>query len=175
MPLNPRYWPTFNLADTFLVTGFIVIALVIWLLFERRRARKVYEAVSALPPGLLGRLPDDGSVLSASALTSGGAAPGQGGFGTAVLDRFLAGGALHHIHLNDRNRRAPGQGEDRFAPILAALARHGGFDALDRPRHRTAPWQPREHQHEPGRTPAARRTRWVTPASASAPPGSAPT
>ncbi len=58
------------------------------LLFERRRARKVYEAVSALPPGLLGRLPDDGSVPSVSALTSGGAAPGQGGFGTAVLDRF---------------------------------------------------------------------------------------
>ncbi|TDH60211.1 sugar phosphate isomerase/epimerase [Dankookia rubra] len=42
----------------------------------------------------------------------------------AVLDRFLPTGALHHVHLNDRNRRAPGQGEDRFAPILAALARH---------------------------------------------------
>lgn len=43
----------------------------------------------------------------------------------ALLDRFLPTGMLHHIHLNDRNRRAPGQGEDRFAPILAALARHG--------------------------------------------------
>ncbi|WP_431271420.1 sugar phosphate isomerase/epimerase family protein [Dankookia sp. P2] len=42
----------------------------------------------------------------------------------AVLDRFLPSGALHHIHLNDRNRRAPGQGEDRFALVLAALARH---------------------------------------------------
>jgi sugar phosphate isomerase/epimerase len=44
---------------------------------------------------------------------------------TAVLDRFLPTGHLRHIHLNDRNRRAPGQGEDRFGPILATLARHG--------------------------------------------------
>ena len=43
----------------------------------------------------------------------------------ALLDRWLPGGLLAHVHLNDRNRRAPGQGEDRFAPVLAALARHG--------------------------------------------------
>jgi sugar phosphate isomerase/epimerase len=42
-----------------------------------------------------------------------------------VLDRFLPTGLLAHIHLNDRNRRAPGQGEDRFGPILTALRRHG--------------------------------------------------
>ena len=36
-------------------------------------------------------------------------------------------GKLAHIQLNDRNRRAPGQGEDRFAPILAAL-RDIGYD-----------------------------------------------
>ena len=29
------------------------------------------------------------------------------------------------MQLNDRNRRAPGQGGDRFAPVLAALLRHG--------------------------------------------------
>jgi D-psicose/D-tagatose/L-ribulose 3-epimerase len=29
------------------------------------------------------------------------------------------------VQLNDRNRRGPGQGEDRFAPILAALQRQG--------------------------------------------------
>ncbi|TCZ66075.1 sugar phosphate isomerase/epimerase family protein [Roseicella aquatilis] len=58
-------------------------------------------------------------------------AAGQGGEGgeaeavPALLDRFLPTGLLHHIHLNDRNRRAPGQGEDRFGPILAALDRHG--------------------------------------------------
>jgi D-psicose/D-tagatose/L-ribulose 3-epimerase len=43
----------------------------------------------------------------------------------ALLDRHLPGGRIAHIHLNDRNRRAPGQGEDRFGPILAALRRHG--------------------------------------------------
>ncbi|HYZ33514.1 MAG TPA: TIM barrel protein [Crenalkalicoccus sp.] len=43
----------------------------------------------------------------------------------ALLDRFLPSGLLAHIHLNDRNRRAPGQGRDRFTPILAALRRHG--------------------------------------------------
>ena len=42
----------------------------------------------------------------------------------ALLDRWLPGGWLAHIHLNDRNRRAPGQGSDRFAPILATLRRH---------------------------------------------------
>jgi sugar phosphate isomerase/epimerase len=44
---------------------------------------------------------------------------------TELLDRHLPGGHLAHIHLNDRNRRAPGQGADRFGPILATLARHG--------------------------------------------------
>ncbi len=44
---------------------------------------------------------------------------------TVLLDRWLPTGKLAHIHLNDRNRRAPGQGSDRFAPILATLRRHG--------------------------------------------------
>ncbi len=44
----------------------------------------------------------------------------------ALLRRHLPSGLIAHIHLNDRNRRAPGQGEDRFAPILAAL-RQGGY------------------------------------------------
>lgn len=44
----------------------------------------------------------------------------------ALLRRHLPSGLIAHIHLNDRNRRAPGQGEDRFAPILAAL-REGGY------------------------------------------------
>ncbi len=43
----------------------------------------------------------------------------------ALLDRWLPTGWLAHIHLNDRNRRAPGQGTDHFAPIVAALRRHG--------------------------------------------------
>ena len=44
---------------------------------------------------------------------------------TALLERHLPGGQIAHIHLNDRNKRAPGQGEDRFGPILATLAAHG--------------------------------------------------
>ena len=29
------------------------------------------------------------------------------------------------MQVNDRNRRGPGQGGDSFAPLLAALVRHG--------------------------------------------------
>jgi D-psicose/D-tagatose/L-ribulose 3-epimerase len=40
-----------------------------------------------------------------------------------LIDRWLPGGQVAHIHLNDPNRRAPGQGELRFGPVLAALQR----------------------------------------------------
>lgn len=43
----------------------------------------------------------------------------------ALLDRWLPTGLLGHIHLNDRDRGAPGQGGDRFGPVLAALRHHG--------------------------------------------------
>jgi sugar phosphate isomerase/epimerase len=43
----------------------------------------------------------------------------------ALIDRVWPSGRLVHVQLNDRNRRGPGQGEDRFAPILAALQRQG--------------------------------------------------
>jgi len=43
----------------------------------------------------------------------------------ALVDRWLPSGVLAHVQLNDRNRRGPGQGEQRFAPLFAALARHG--------------------------------------------------
>lgn len=43
----------------------------------------------------------------------------------AVLERWLPSGLLGHVQLNDRNRRGPGQGDDRFAPVLAVLLRHG--------------------------------------------------
>jgi len=43
----------------------------------------------------------------------------------ALIDRVWPSGQLVHVQLNDRNRRGPGQGEDRFAPILAALQRRG--------------------------------------------------
>ena len=42
----------------------------------------------------------------------------------ALLERWLPKGVIAHVQLNDRNRRGPGQGEQRFAPIFAALKRH---------------------------------------------------
>lgn len=42
----------------------------------------------------------------------------------AVFERWLPGGHIAHVHFNDRNRRGPGQGEDSFAPVLAALQRY---------------------------------------------------
>ncbi len=45
-----------------------------------------------------------------------------------LVARWLPSGLIAHVQLNDRNRRGPGQGEDRFAPILRALAR-GGYDS----------------------------------------------
>jgi len=41
-----------------------------------------------------------------------------------LIDRWLPTGLIGHVQLNDRNRRGPGQGEDRFAPVLAALKRN---------------------------------------------------
>ena len=43
----------------------------------------------------------------------------------ALIDRWLPTGLLAHIQVNDRNRRGPGQGGDRFAPVFAALRRNG--------------------------------------------------
>ena len=45
----------------------------------------------------------------------------------ALIERWLPTGLVAHIQLNDPNRRAPGQGEMAFGPVLAAL-RQGGWD-----------------------------------------------
>lgn len=42
----------------------------------------------------------------------------------ALIERWLPTGLVAHLQVNDRNRRGPGQGEDRFAPVFAALKRH---------------------------------------------------
>ncbi|MBC7802771.1 MAG: sugar phosphate isomerase/epimerase [Candidatus Parcubacteria bacterium] len=41
-----------------------------------------------------------------------------------LIDIWLPRGMIAHVQVNDRNRRGPGQGEQRFAPLLAALLRH---------------------------------------------------
>ncbi|HYG55171.1 MAG TPA: sugar phosphate isomerase/epimerase family protein [Burkholderiales bacterium] len=43
----------------------------------------------------------------------------------ALVERWLPRGVIAHVQVNDRNRRGPGQGEQRFAPLFAALRRHG--------------------------------------------------
>jgi D-psicose/D-tagatose/L-ribulose 3-epimerase len=42
-----------------------------------------------------------------------------------LIDTWLPTGLVAHLQANDPNRRAPGQGDLRFAPIFAALRRHG--------------------------------------------------
>jgi D-psicose/D-tagatose/L-ribulose 3-epimerase len=51
----------------------------------------------------------------------------------AVLDRWLPTGRIAHVQVNDRNRRGPGEGDDRFAPVFAALkrARYDGIVAVE--------------------------------------------
>jgi D-psicose/D-tagatose/L-ribulose 3-epimerase len=42
----------------------------------------------------------------------------------SLVDRWLPTGLIAHVQVNDPNRRGPGQGDMKFAPILAALKRH---------------------------------------------------
>jgi D-psicose/D-tagatose/L-ribulose 3-epimerase len=48
----------------------------------------------------------------------------------SLIDRWLPTGLIAHIQVNDPNRRGPGQGEMKFAPILAALKRHDYAGAI---------------------------------------------
>lgn len=43
----------------------------------------------------------------------------------ALVERWVPKGVIAHVQVNDRNRRGPGQGEQRFAPLFNALLRHG--------------------------------------------------
>ena len=45
----------------------------------------------------------------------------------------MPSGLVAHVQFNDRNRRGPGQGDDRFAPIVKALREAGyhGWIAME--------------------------------------------
>jgi sugar phosphate isomerase/epimerase len=60
------------------------------------------------------------TMLDVSAAGNGEVEPAD-----ALLEHWLPSGLVAHVHLNDRNRRGPGQGRDRFGPILAVLLRQG--------------------------------------------------
>ncbi len=51
----------------------------------------------------------------------------------ALAARWLPRGMIAHIHLNDPNKRAPGQGRLRFGPLLSTLRRleYGGWLAVE--------------------------------------------
>jgi len=50
-----------------------------------------------------------------------------------AIRRWMPTGLVAHVQFNDRNRRGPGQGDDRFAPIVRALREsgYGGWIAME--------------------------------------------
>jgi len=50
-----------------------------------------------------------------------------------AIRRWWPTGLMAHIQLNDRSKRGPGQGNDKFAPVLAALReqRYDGWIAME--------------------------------------------
>ena len=50
-----------------------------------------------------------------------------------AIRRWMPTGLVAHVQFNDRNRRGPGQGDDRFAPVVQALRETGyaGWIAME--------------------------------------------
>jgi sugar phosphate isomerase/epimerase len=50
-----------------------------------------------------------------------------------AIRRWMPSGLVCHVQFNDRNKRGPGEGEDRFAPVVKALreTRYGGWIAME--------------------------------------------
>jgi sugar phosphate isomerase/epimerase len=42
----------------------------------------------------------------------------------ALVERWLPRGMIAHVQVNDRNRRGPGQGEQRFATLFSSLKKY---------------------------------------------------
>jgi sugar phosphate isomerase/epimerase len=68
-----------------------------------------------------------GSPAIATMLDAKSAALSETAGAPELLARWLPEGMIRHVQLNDRNRRGPGQGSDRIAPIVSALL-DGGYD-----------------------------------------------
>ena len=67
------------------------------------------------------------SAALATMLDTKSAALAESTSATELVRRWLPSGSIGHVQLNDRNRRGPGQGCDRFASVLRALI-DGGYD-----------------------------------------------
>ena len=50
-----------------------------------------------------------------------------------AVRRWMPSGLMAHVQFNDRSKRGPGQGDDRFAPIVRALKETGytGWVAME--------------------------------------------
>ncbi len=50
-----------------------------------------------------------------------------------AIVRLMGTGFMAHIQFNDRNRRGPGQGDDKFAPVMRALSetKYDGWVAME--------------------------------------------
>lgn len=50
-----------------------------------------------------------------------------------LVRKWMPAGLLAHVQFNDRNRRGPGEGQDRFAPVVRALRETGyaGWIAME--------------------------------------------
>ena len=50
-----------------------------------------------------------------------------------IIRRWMPTGMVAHVQLNDRNKKGPGQGSDRFGPVLQALSDTGydGWVAME--------------------------------------------
>jgi sugar phosphate isomerase/epimerase len=68
---------------------------------------------------------DVGSPACATMLDTKSAALAESRPIAELTARGMAEGTIAHVQLNDRNRRGPGQGDDRFAAVLASLVSAG--------------------------------------------------
>jgi D-psicose/D-tagatose/L-ribulose 3-epimerase len=50
-----------------------------------------------------------------------------------AIRRWMPSGLMAHVQFNDRSKRGPGQGDDRFAPVVKALREtgYGGWVAME--------------------------------------------
>lgn len=102
---------------------------------EHAAAAGVMYCIEPLPPTetqLINSLEDAARMISdvrhmavRSMIDSGASSRTETADVAELIDKWMPTGLVRHIQISDRNRRGPGQGEDRFAPVFAALLRNG--------------------------------------------------